>query len=158
MSLWITLQDVAQTTRKTISVGSPSGTQVLEIDIPAGINDGDTVQYPGLAPGGLDLMITYRIHANPRWSRQGPHLTTEHAVTVWDLILGTETLVRDILGHQLSLAIPPGTQPGTTFRLRGRGLAQRGATAGDLLVRVQATIPENIPAGIIEAIKHSQNT
>jgi DnaJ-class molecular chaperone len=158
MSLWITLQDVAQTTRKTISVGTPSGTQVLEIDIPAGINDGDTVQYPGLAPGGLDLLITYRIHPNPRWLRQGPHLTTEHAVTVWDLILGTETQVRDILGHQLSLVIPPGTQPGTTFRLRGRGLAQRGSTAGDLLVRVQATIPENIPASIIEAIKHSQNT
>ena len=158
MSLWVTLQDVAQTTRKTISVGTPSGTQIIEIDIPAGINEGDTVQYPGMGPGGIDLLITYRIHPNPKWLRQGPHLTTEHAVTVWDLILGTETLVRDILGHQLSLAIPAGTQPGTTFRLRGRGLAQRGATAGDLLVRVQATIPENIPAGIIEAIKHSQNT
>ena len=55
-----------------------------------------------------------------------------------------------------TVRINAGIQNGTTFRLRGRGLAQRGATAGDLLVRVQATIPENIPAGIIEAIKHSQ--
>jgi DnaJ-class molecular chaperone len=152
MSLWVTLQDVAQTTRKTISVGTPQGTQVLEIDIPAGINDGDTVQYPGLGPAGMDLMITYRIHPNPRWSRQGANLTTEQVVTVWDLIQGADVVVRDILGYTLSLTIPPRTQPGTVFRLRGRGLAQRGAPAGDLLVRVQATIPDHIDPVILAAI------
>jgi DnaJ-class molecular chaperone len=148
----VTLQDVAQTTRKTISVGTPQGTQVLEIDIPAGINDGDTVQYPGLGPAGMDLMITYRIHPNPRWSRQGANLTTEQVVTVWDLIQGADVVVRDILGYTLSLTIPPRTQPGTVFRLRGRGLAQRGAPAGDLLVRVQATIPDHIDPVILAAI------
>ena len=152
MSLWVTLQDVAQTTRKTVSVGTPQGTQVIEIDIPAGINDGDTVQYPGIGPAGMDLLITYRIHPNPKWSRQGANLTTEHAVPVWDLILGTNLVVRDILGYELSLTIPARTQPGTIFRLRGRGLTQRGAPAGDLLVRVQATIPEHIDNAILDAI------
>ena len=152
MSLWVTLQDVAQTTRKTVSVGTPQGTQVIEIDIPAGINDGDTVQYPGIGPGGLDLQITYRIHPNPKWSRQGPNLTTEHAVSVWDLIQGAEVEVRDILGYNLSLSIPPRTQPGTTFRLRGRGLGQRGGTSGDMFVRVQAVIPDNIDPVILDAI------
>jgi DnaJ-class molecular chaperone len=152
MSLWVTLQDVAQTTRKTVSVGTPQGTQVIEIDIPAGINDGDTVQYPGIGPGGIDLLITYRIHPNPKWSRQGPNLTTEHAVSVWDLILGAQIEVRDILGATLSLTIPPRTQPGTVFRLRGRGLGQRGAPPGDLFVRVQAVIPDHIPVSLIESI------
>jgi molecular chaperone DnaJ len=152
MSLWVTLQDVAQTTRKTISVGTSQGTQVIEIDIPAGINDGDTVQYPGIGPGGLDLLITYRIHPNPKWARQGPNLTTDHAVTVWELIQGAEVVVRDILGFSLSLTIPPRTQPGTTFRLRGRGLGQRGGTAGDLFVRVQAVIPDHIDPVILDAI------
>jgi curved DNA-binding protein len=152
MSLWVTLQDVAQTTRKTVSVGTPQGTQVIEIDIPAGINDGDTVQYPGIGPGGIDLLITYRIHPNPKWARQGPNLTTDHAVSVWDLIQGAEVVVRDILGYSLSLAIPPRTQPGTTFRLRGRGLGQRGGTAGDLFVRVQAVIPDHIDPVILDAI------
>ena len=152
MSLWVTLQDVAQTTRKTVSVGTPQGTQVIEIDIPAGINDSDTVQYPGIGPGGLDLQITYRIHPNPKWSRQGPNLTTEHAVSVWDLIQGAEVEVRDILGYNLSLSIPPRTQPGTTFRLRGRGLGQRGGPAGDMFVRVQAVIPDQIDPVILDAI------
>ena len=67
MTLWITLQDVALAAQKTISVGTPQGTQVIEIDIPANINDGDSVQYSGLGPGGIDLIITYRIHPNPKW-------------------------------------------------------------------------------------------
>lgn len=152
MTLWVTLQDVAQSTRKTVSVGTPQGTQIVEIDIPAGINDGDTVQYPGIGPGGIDLLITYKIHPNPKWSRQGPNLTTDQTVSVWDLILGAEVQVKDIIGNTLSLTIPPRTQPGTTFRLRGRGLAQRGTVPGDLFVRVQAIIPDHIPVSLIESI------
>jgi len=157
MSLWITLPDVAQTNRKTISVGTQQGTQVMEIEIPAGINDGDTIQYPGVLNGGIDLLITFRIHPNPKWHREGPHLSTDHEVSIWDLILGAEVEIRDILGNQLSLTIPPKTQPRTVFRLRGRGLGQKNGMPGDLLVRVQATIPENIPNTVLDAIAQVRN-
>ena len=157
MSLWITLVDAAQSGKKTISVGTQLGTMTVEIEIPAGINDGDTVQYPGIGPGGIDLLITFKIHPNPRWTRQGANLTTDHAVSVWDLILGTDIQVQDILGATLSLNIPPRTQPGTMFRLRGRGMAQRSGPAGDLFVRVQATIPNNISPAILDAIVQNQS-
>lgn len=157
MSLWITLQDVAEGGRKTISVGSQQGNVTVEIEIPLGINDGDTVQYPKTGPMGMDLLITFRIHPNPRFERQGHNLITEQAVSVWDLILGSEIMVRDILGNTLSLTIPPRTQPGTTFRLRDRGLRQRPSGAGDLLVRVQATIPETIPESLVDAITQTRN-
>jgi DnaJ-class molecular chaperone len=157
MSLWITLQDVAEGGRKTISVGSQAGNVTVEIEIPLGINDGDTVQYPKTGPMGMDLLITFRIHPNPRWERQGPNLITEQAVSVWDLILGSEIMVRDVLGNTLSLSIPPRTQPGTTFRLRDRGLRQRNGSTGDLLVRVQATIPKNIPESLVDAIAQIRN-
>jgi curved DNA-binding protein len=157
MSLWITLQDVAEGGRKTISVGSQQGNVTVEIEIPLGINDGDTVQYPKTGPMGMDLLITFRIHPNPRFERQGHNLITEQAVSVWDLILGSEIMVRDILGNTLSLTIPPRSQPGTTFRLRDRGLRQRSGGAGDLLVRIQATIPENIPESLVDAITQTRN-
>jgi curved DNA-binding protein len=153
MSLWITLVDVAQAGKKTISVGTQQGTMTVEIEIPRGIDDGDTVQYPGIGPGGMDLVITFRIHPNPQWSRRDQHLSTDYTMSVWDLILGTEIQVRDILGSTLSLTIPPGTQPGTTFRLRNRGLASRSGSSGDLFVRVQATIPDNIPESVLDAIR-----
>ena len=157
MTLWITLPDVARGGPKTISVGTHQGTMTVEIEIPAGIDDGASVQYPGIGPGGMDLVITFRIHPNPRWERQGPNLITDHPIDIWDLITGTEITVQDILGATLSLTIPSRTQPGTTFRLRERGLAQRSGTTGDLLVRVQARIPDNIPQPIIDAINQTRN-
>ena len=156
MTLWITLQDVAQAARKTISVGTPQGTQVVEIDIPANIDDGNSVQYSGIGPGGMDLIITFRIHPNPKWHRQGPNLTVEQDISIWDLILGGDVTVQDILGNQLTITIPPRTQSKTTFRLKGRGLGQRGNSPGDMFVRVNATIPNHIPPELIDAISQSR--
>lgn len=157
MSLWITLQDVAKTTQKTISVGTQQGTQVLEIEIPGGINDGDTIQYSNILAGGMDLLITFRIHPNPKWLREGLNLTVDYELNVWDLIVGGDLLVNDILGNELSLSIPPRTQPRTLFRLKGRGLGQKNGPIGDLFVRVQARIPDHIPDSIIDAINQTRN-
>jgi DnaJ-class molecular chaperone len=157
MSLWVTLEDVAHGGRKSVSVASSYGNHTIEIEIPLGINDGDTVQYQQLGPAGTDLLITFRIHPNPRWHRQGPNLTNELAVSIWDLILGTEVTVQDILGSELTLTIPPRTQPGTIFRLRGRGLRQRSGGTGDLLVKILGQIPENISEDLIRAIEQNQN-
>jgi curved DNA-binding protein len=157
MSLWVTLEDIAQGGRKSVSVASSHGNNTIEIEIPLGINDGDTVQYQQLGPGGTDLLISFRIHPNPRWIRQGPNLTTDLPVNIWDLILGTEMVVQDILGTTLTLTIPPRTQPGTMFRLRGRGLRQRTGGPGDLLVKISTQIPEHIPEELVKAIEQNRN-
>jgi molecular chaperone DnaJ len=101
----------------------------------------------------MDLIITYRIHPDARFSRTGLNLQTEHAVSIWDLITGSGTRVRDILGSELDVTIPARTQPGTTVRLRGRGLTDRKGASGDLLVRLQAKIPEVIDPELLELIE-----
>lgn len=153
MSLWITLRDAVVGGQRTVSIGTQQGTQAVEIDIPTGINEGESIQYPGIGPGGIDLIITFRIHPDPKWARQGPTLHTEHTVSIWDLILGCDTPIRDIAGNNLSLTIPAGTQPGTVLRLRGRGIAPKNRQSGDLLVLVQARIPDNIPEELLAQIK-----
>ena len=153
MTLWITLTDVAQGGRRTVNVGTQAGTQTVEIEIPEGIEDGDSVQYPGLAPGGADLIIQYRIHAHPGWQRQGLNLIAEQAVNIWDCVLGADINIRDIQGNQLSLSIPARTNPGTMLRLRGRGLRHRQGSVGDLIVRVNATIPQDIDPDIIAVLE-----
>ena len=57
-----------------------------------------------------------------------------------------------MLGNNLSLTVPPGTQPGTTLRLRGRGLRSRSGDTGDLLVKVQAQLPTDIPQELLDHI------
>jgi DnaJ-class molecular chaperone len=153
MSLWIQLRDVAEGGRRTISVGTHQGTHAVEIDIPPGINDGDRVQYHGIGPGGMDLIINYRIHPNPAFQRRGQNLFTDHSVSIWDLIIGGETLVRDLLGNTLSVTIQPNTQPGTVIRLRGRGLPNRSGDPGDLMVSLEARIPENINPELLALIR-----
>jgi curved DNA-binding protein len=148
MSLWITLADVAQGGRRTVSLGN----MTVEIEIPLGINDGDNVQYANLGPGGTNLIVNYRIHPHPRWQRQALNLTQDETVLVWDLILGGELPVRDIQGNTLNMMVPAGTQPGTMLRLKGRGLRNRQGDVGDLFVRIQARLPDHIPQELRDQI------
>jgi DnaJ-class molecular chaperone len=152
LTLWITLKDSAQGGRKQISVGTSQGTNTIEIEIPKAINDGESVQYNGIGPGGIDLVITYRIHPEAKWNRNGLTLQTDEIISIWDLILGTEFPVKDISGNTLNLTVPAGTQPGTVLRLRGKGLTDRAGRTGDFLVKLQARIPEQIPEELLEHI------
>lgn len=156
MTLWVTLEDIARGGPRTISVGTQQGTHAVEIEIPQGIDDGSNVQYPGIGPGGMDLIISFRIHPNPRWARQGQNLITDQNISIWDLILGCELPIKDILGNSLMLTIAPNTQPGSVLRLRGRGLSTRNTEPGDLLVQVQAQIPKEISPELVALIKKNR--
>jgi len=161
MSLWISLQDVAQPGKRLVSVGTAAGTQAIEIEIPTGITDGDNVQYPGLAPGGQDLVVTFRIRPDPAWQRQESNLNnliTNLSVSIWQLIVGGETAVTDIRGNQLMLTVPPMTQPGALLRIRGRGLPDRSGQTGDMLVRINTKLPERISPELMAAIRKELNT
>ena len=156
MSLWVRLEDVASGGKRTVSVGTQHGAMNIEIEIPFGINDGDNVQYAKLGPNGTDLIVNYRIHPNPKWQRNGLNLTTEHAISIWDCLIGGATMVTDIVGNQLTLTIPPLTQPGSLLRLKGRGLTARQGQPGDLLVRINARMPNSIDPELINMIKNLQ--
>jgi DnaJ-class molecular chaperone len=105
MSLWITLLDVARGGKRPVALGTQAGTSTVEIEIPLGINDGDNVQYPGIAPGGQDLVIQFRIQPHAEFQRQGLNLVTTHKVSVWTLILGGETEVQTVEGNRLVVKI-----------------------------------------------------
>lgn len=153
MSLWVSLADIATGGRRPVSIATPQGTGVVEIDIPLGINDGDTIKYANIAPGGGDLAVQFRIHPDPVWDRNGLDLITEHAISVWDLILGSDVEIRNITGQSLTMVVPPNTNPRTMLRMRGHGLRNGQGQQGDLLVRVMAHIPDAIHPEIIDAIK-----
>ena len=153
MSLWITLKDVSTGGNRQVAVGSPSGQATIEIDVPQGINDGDMVQYQGLAPGGQDLVIEFRVHPHPQFRRDGLNLTVEYKCSVWDMILGGDTEIGNLDGTELVVTIPPLTDNGTTLRLRGRGLQDRKGNKGDLFVRLNAVLPKSISPELATAIQ-----
>ena len=130
----------------------PDG-QKIEVKIPAGVKTGAHVRvarqgergFEGGPAGDLHLVVT--VQPDPHFERDGDDLKTEAHVDLYTLILGGEATVKT-LGGNVSLKIPPETQPGRVFRLRGQGMPhlQEANQHGDLLVKAQAKLPHHLSA------------
>lgn len=162
IALWIDLVDVANGGPRTVTLQVNRQNMNVEIHIPQGIDDGENVRYAGLGPGGSDIIVQFRVKPHPHFARNGRDLTVEAEVEIWDLILGRDANIVDINNRQLILTIPANTQPGTTLRLRGRGLppstlpGRATGPVGDLLVKVIAKIPKHISPELKDAIRRER--
>jgi DnaJ-class molecular chaperone len=153
MTLWIRIQDVATPGPRTVTMGTQTGTHNIEIHIPNGIEDGDNVQFSGLGPDRQDLVITFRIHPDANWQRNGHNIVTETHCSFWKFIAGGDVAMLDIRGNRIAITVPPNTQPGSLLRARGRGLPDRNGNLGDMLVRVQARLPDRISPELLASIQ-----
>lgn len=154
IQLWISLADAVQGSTRTISVSSPAGQQHIEITIPRAIEDGASVRYHNLAPGGMDLVITYRVRPETAWSRQDLNLVHDAVISIWDLILGADIEITTLSGKKIIVTVPPHTNPGTVLRVRAHGIQPRsGGTPGDLLVRIGCRLPDTVSAELQDLIR-----
>jgi len=119
----------------------------LNIQIPAGVDTGTRLRVSGEGEGGLhggrggDLFVVVHVKEHPLFRRDGPNLMVELPVTLPQAVLGTDVQV-PTLESSSRLAIPPGTQHGTVFCLRGKGLPRPGGgPRGDLYVSVALSVP-----------------
>jgi DnaJ-class molecular chaperone len=156
MKLWITLHDVAKGGKRSIGISNAHGSMNIEIEIPKGINDGDNIQYKELGPNKTDLIITFCIHPTPKWQRKDLHLITEHQVSIWDCLVGGESEIKDILEQPYLITIPPLTHPGAILRLKNKGLTSCQGQTGDLLIKIQAKMPDTISYELSALIKKAQ--
>lgn len=162
ITLWINLEDAAAGGPKMISLQLGDRVSNVEIHVPPGINDNDTIRYPRLSPDGQDLIVTYKIKPHATWQRDGRNIITERQIDLWDLLLGCEISVTDLGGSTLMINVPAGTQPGNLLRARGRGLppsavpGHNGGPPGDLLVRVQVRMPNTISEDMQSAIRRER--
>lgn len=129
----------------------------LKIKIPAGIRDGNELRFEGYGepgPQGLppgDLHITIRIYPHPVFQRFGDDVFIVKELNFVQAVLGDELEIpvidpKSANGESVTkLRIPPGTQPNTEFRVRGKGMPRlRGSGQGDLIVRVLLKIPTRL--------------
>jgi curved DNA-binding protein len=156
--LWVTLEDVATGGERVISVSTRQGSANVAINIVQGLDDGDTVRYAGAGPGGVDLVITFRIHPHVRWQRDHDVLVCDVVCDVWDLILGADITVITITGDSLSVVLPPNSQPGTMMRVRGHGMPRKNQPGqrSDMMLRIQAQIPRAISPDLLDRIRQER--
>ena len=122
----------------------------LMVDIPAGIDDGQTIAIRGKGDAGLnggpagDLNITVSVRPDPIFKRRGYDIWVEIPVTFAQAVLGDEITVPTIDG-KVKYNLAEGTQPNTVFRLKGKGVQQLNARGrGDQYVEVSLEVPKNL--------------
>lgn len=116
-----------------------------EIRIPPGVKTGTKVRASGAGPQDSDIYLVIEVSPDPRFKRKGDDLLTEANVDLLSAVLGDEVRVQTFSGNVM-LKIPPGTQPGQTFRLAGKGmpLMRQKDKFGNLLVKINVKIPKNL--------------
>lgn len=132
-SITISFDDAVRGTEKTVTI---DGKQ-QKIKIPAGVDSGSRIRFEG-----YDVLID--VLPDKRFQREGADIVTEEEVSFAKAALGTEIAVETVQG-EVKLKIPSGTQPGTLFRLRGKGVTRiRGGGHGDHYVRIKVTVPKSL--------------
>lgn len=147
----VTLEEAYSGAKRTIQTpedplsGVPGRT--LEVNIPPGVHSGSRVHIgvpdKGTVPLDIYLRVTVAQHAT--LERKGDDLLTAVNVPVWDAVLGGEVEVPAITGRRVALKLPPETQNGRAFRLKGKGMPRSGGSGhGDMLVTVKVVLPSKL--------------
>jgi molecular chaperone DnaJ len=107
-----------------------------------------------MLPGGGDLVVQYRVRPDTVWRRHDNNVERDLQVSIWDLILGTNIETDTIIEQRVSVTVPAMTQPGTLLRVRNHGLPNKQTRqTGDMFLRIQARIPNDIPHDILDQIR-----
>lgn len=129
------------------AVTMPDG-KSIELRIPAGIADGQTLRLQGKGAPGYgegppgDALVTIAVQQHPVFLRDGDDIEVELPITFDEAVLGARVEVPTIEGA-VSMAIPKGASSGQRLRLKGKGV-RRGKSVGDQTVRLKIVLPEKI--------------
>ncbi|MTI15103.1 molecular chaperone DnaJ [Sansalvadorimonas verongulae] len=138
--------------------------KTLSVKVPKGVDTGDRIRLSGEGEAGAnggpagDLYVQIDVREHDIFQRDGKHLYCEVPVTFTDAALGGELEVPTLDG-KVKLKIPPETQTGKMFRLRGRGvLPVRGGNQGDLICKVVVETPVKLTSRQKELLEELQKS
>ncbi len=137
----VSLEEVMTGTKRLLDIDG----RRLEVDIPAGVGDGQRIRFSKVAAGN-DAYIKVKVKGHSDFARDGANLRRDVPLTLREALLGGEIPVRTLTG-KVMLRIPPETQNGKTFRLSGQGLPRfRKEGRGDLYAKVRVVLPTGLSA------------
>jgi curved DNA-binding protein len=145
----ITLEEAFHGAQRSLTITGPDGQRTLDVNIPAGVVDGQRIRLRGQggrgANGGQpgDLYLIIRIAPHSRYRVSGRDISAPLPLSPWEAALGAAVRI-DTPGGSATLNVPPGTSTGRRLRLKGRGLPNRRGEAGDFYAEVQVRVPPSL--------------
>jgi curved DNA-binding protein len=146
----LTVEEAFNGGRRRITLSGPDGPRSYEVDIPAGVTEGQRIRLPGQggrgqgagAPPG-DLYLVVHILPHPRYRLDGRDIYVELPVTPWEAALGAQVPV-ETPGGSAKVTVPSGSSSGRRLRLRGRGMPNPKGKPGDLYAEVKIMVPKHL--------------
>jgi curved DNA-binding protein len=150
--LQLGLEDVYHGALRRLTMRLDGNARSVDVRIPAGVGDGSRVRVAGEGePGGGggpagDLYLRVRVTPHPNFERKGQDLYRRVQIPLTTAVLGGEVDVQTITGKSLRLKVPPATQNGQVFRLKGHGMPIVGKPAehGDLFATADVQLPRQL--------------
>jgi curved DNA-binding protein len=145
-TLEISLQEAARGGRRKISLGDGRD---YEVEIPAGVRDGQRIRLAGEGGRGAgngpagDLFLRVRVKPDRRFRVDGGDLHVDLPVAPWEAALGATVEVRTLDGTA-RVKVPPGSSSGRRLRLRGEGMPGPGKGRGDLYATIKIVVPKKL--------------
>jgi len=140
----------------TVSLRRGDGSTITT-RVPAGVKDGQKIRLRGKgnpgSGGNGDLILTVTVEPHPLFGRSGDDLTVTVPVTFAEAALGAQIAVPTFDGATVTVKLPPGTPSGRVLRVKGKGVARKDGTAGDLLVNVSVAVPQKLDGAAREAVE-----
>jgi DnaJ-class molecular chaperone len=148
-TLTIDFLEAARGAKKRLDFGpmESGGGQTLDVTIPAGVTDGQILRLKGKGEPGLgggppgDALIEVHVAPHPFFRRDGNDIRLELPITLAEAVLGGKIAVPTISGT-VNMSVPKGSDTGTVLRLKGRGIAPAGGSAGDEYVTLKIVLGE----------------
>lgn len=130
----------------TIGLREPGG-ETIDVRIPAGVRDGQTVRAKGKgrpgAAGSGDLLVKVRVKEHPFFQRDGDDLRVHVPVTFAEAALGGQVAVPTLTGESVKVKVPAGSASGKTLRLKNRGV-KTSKRQGDMYVVLDVVVPSKL--------------
>jgi len=128
-------------TGATRRVTLPGG-KSLDVGIPAGINDGQTIRLKGQGNHGADALVEISIRPDSTYKREGRDIHVEVPISLGEAVLGGKIEVKTVHGP-VTVGVPQGANSGTRLRLKGKGIAAtKKEPAGDQYVTLKVVLPK----------------
>jgi curved DNA-binding protein len=144
----VSVEEAYKGTQRTLSISGPDGPRTIDVNIPAGVADGQRIRLRGQGGQGSgggeagDLYLIVRIAPHSRYRLEGRDLHMLLPLAPWEAALGSSVDI-DTPGGPATVNVPAGTSSHRRLRLKGRGLPNKRGTPGDLYAEAQIKVPRS---------------